>query len=665
MIKFYNSFSSLRLKLGLIIGLCTFLTSCILIAYTTISAREQATKAAHESGTAMARNYAGQVRAEIEKGLTSARTMAQTFSGIKSETNPLSINRNGAYAILSQVLEQNESFYGTFTSWEPNAFDKQDEAFRNFDAAHDSTGRFIPYWFKDEGKILFETTQGYDKDSYYTLPKETKAEVIMDPVTYTVNGGRVSLITIVAPVIYNRQFYGLAGVDIASEWMQQMVKESNLYDGKAIITITSHNGTIAASSLNDTLVGHNLQKVYPEYNEQYAALTKGEEGSVLSDEYLKVHSPVNIGNSSTPWQVSIQIPANIILAEANKQMWKMIIISACLLVISLLVLFVVVKRLIKPLEAMVQVTKKVAEGDLSSQKIQAGNDEIGQMSQAFGSLMEGLRKTTDFANQIGQGNLDAEFTALSDKDVLGQALISMRNSLKAVAVEDNKRNWATEGYAKFGDLLSSNATDFDVLANTVVTDLVKYMGANQGGMFLINTEGDEKYLELTATYAWNRKRYVKSQVAIGEGLIGQAVLEKDYVYLTDVPDNFIKIKSGLGDANPKAILIMPLKVNDEVMGAIEIASFNTFDQYQIEFVEKVCETIALTLSTVKTNETTLRLLEEARLITEEKRAAEEELLQNQEELQATQEEMQRTIEELKLENRQLQDSQSKTSYRFA
>jgi PAS domain S-box-containing protein len=325
-----------------------------------------------------------------------------------------------------------------------------------------------------------------------------------------------------------------------------------------------------------------------------------------------------------------------------------LILGAIFLAVAIISAIYLVVSVTKPVAFLKKIVEKLGKGELVEEKrAKFNNDEIGDMAMAMDNLVNGLKGTTLFAENIGNGSYNTDFKPLSQHDVLGNALINMRNNLSKVAEDDKKRNWATEGQAKFGEILRTNNSDLLKLADEIIGNLVKYLKANQGALYIMDEvqENEEVTMSMKACYAWDKKKFLNHKIYKGEGLAGQAWQEGDIVYLTEVPQSYIKITSGLGDANPTSVLIVPLKVNDQIFGVVELASFNLFEDYEMEFVQKIAESIASTISSVKINAKTQKLLEESQEMTEQMRAQEEEMRQNMEELQATQEEMQRSQSE--------------------
>lgn len=247
-----------------------------------------------------------------------------------------------------------------------------------------------------------------------------------------------------------------------------------------------------------------------------------------------------------------------------------------------------------------------------------------------------------FIEGVSSGNYNIQLTGMNETEGLGATLVNMRNKLNLNAETDRRRNWSTTGLAQVGDILRASNTSTAELYDNIIRFVVKYTESNQGGLFVFNEENEaDHYLELVACYAFERKKYLTKKVGIGEGLVGQCFVEGERIYLLDVPEEYITITSGLGGANPSALLLVPMKVNEKLYGVIEIASFKKYEDFEIELVEKLAESIASTIATVRTNESTRILLEKTQQQTEEMRAQEEEMRQNMEELEATQEEMRR------------------------
>ncbi len=338
-----------------------------------------------------------------------------------------------------------------------------------------------------------------------------------------------------------------------------------------------------------------------------------------------------------------------------------IFIMGLILVIGAIIIGVfTINSLAVPINRTKNILLSMSKGVLPKDKLPEGSDEVGQMSKALNLLVKGLTNIFNFSLEIGKGNFNSEFTPLSDEDVLGHSLIEMRDELRKAAEEekkrkeeDDQRNWASQGLAKFSDILRKSNNDLEEFSYEIISQLVKYTNTNQGGMYIINdSDKNNIIIEMKACFAFDRRKYLQKEIHVGEGLVGRCYQEKEKIYLTEIPNDYIKITSGLGDENPRALLIVPLIYNDVIYGLIELASFKEFPSYVIEFIERVGESIAATISSIKANIQTTYLLEQSQQQAEEMAAQEEEMRQNMEELRATQEQSARREEEL---NREVQE----------
>lgn len=297
---------------------------------------------------------------------------------------------------------------------------------------------------------------------------------------------------------------------------------------------------------------------------------------------------------------------------------------------GLIIAYFTIRSIVNPLNELRDALVIMGKGVLPTIEIQPRTDEIGEMTTALSNLVSGLKQTSNFANEIGTGNFKSSYVPLSEEDTLGMSLLIMRDNLSSVAEDDRKRNWTTGGLAKFGEILRQNNDNVVSLSQNLISELVKYLGANQGGVFIINTDEQEKpFLELKGCYAWDRLKFLEQHVFKGDGLVGQSWQERCTLYITEIPDDYIKITSGLGDANPTCVLIVPMVVNDELFGVIELASFTEYEDYQIKFVEKVAETTAGTIASVQVNQKTKELLGRAQFATKKMRQKEEEMRHKQ------------------------------------
>ncbi len=254
-----------------------------------------------------------------------------------------------------------------------------------------------------------------------------------------------------------------------------------------------------------------------------------------------------------------------------------------------------------------------------------------------------------FVEGLSAGKLDVKINSDDKDDELISSLVQLQKSLKQNQKEDAKRRdeeqqrtWVTRGVAEFGEILRRNNDNMQELSYNIIRYLVDYVNLTQAGFFLLHT-GDEKgdngkkFFELTAFIAYDRRKYADKTIEWGEGLVGRCALEQRTIYMTELPENYVTVTSGLGEGDPSALILVPLKSNDVVYGVIEMAMLQPLLKHEIEFLEKTAESIAMTISTVKTNMQTQILLQETQQQAARMREQEEVSQQHLEEMRATQE----------------------------
>jgi GAF domain-containing protein len=309
--------------------------------------------------------------------------------------------------------------------------------------------------------------------------------------------------------------------------------------------------------------------------------------------------------------------------------------------------------IIKPIHAINSFLYELKRGIFPKNVIEINdNADLAEVAKSLNYINEDLKTKTSFIKELVNGNYTESYDMLSNEDKLGLQLREVQKEIKEINDEQQRyndendiRRYINEGLAKFSELLRIHGDNLGKLTDEFIKNLVKYLGAIQGGIFIVD-EKDNNLLRLNSSFAYDRKKYNSKDVQIGEGLVGTCAQEKKSIHINEIPSDYITVTSGLGDAPPDNLLLVPMLQDDQLLGVIEIASLNEFKDFEIDFSQQVSNNLASEITSARTNARTSELLEQSQRQAAEMAEQEEEMRQNMEELQATQEESTRRESEL-------------------
>ncbi|AZQ63467.1 HAMP domain-containing protein [Flammeovirga pectinis] len=333
--------------------------------------------------------------------------------------------------------------------------------------------------------------------------------------------------------------------------------------------------------------------------------------------------------------------------EIEFQLTRFILIAIfVILIIVILNALLLRKAIIRPLKDLAEKSNEIASGNLNIKFNENGTSEMHSMRKSLKSMREKLQDISIFVMEFSKGNYNIEFDKINDdqykEDPFIHSLIDTKNRLEQSSKERSEREWVNEGSARLNKLIRIHSSDAQELGKALVKELARFMNCAHCSFYIVkkDTVTNESYMELAALYAFDSHKEFQSQkIKIGEGLIGEIWQEGIPIYLTEIPEDYIKIRSGLGDAAPNSLSIYPFKSHGEVEVILEIASFHPLEEKSLQLLDEIGGAIATSVATSENTSNVSKLYNDSKRLTDELRTSEEEMKQNMEELQATQEQL--------------------------
>lgn len=600
----------------------TFLLAFGVVGYEN---KQQALDEAKRLVETYAREYANLAADEIHRDVATTFALTAAIDALKDlPADQLQDTQN---YILEEVLRSNPTLFSTWVNWELS----------HIKAGHNKNYGRRRFVFSREGSKINRTIEeldleGDDNTSQYYRIKLSQESGATNPYAYSYNKlDSILEISIWKPLLVGERFLGVVGVDVSLERYEGILAKLTPYD-QSYVMLIANNGSVIASGRGKQ-VGENIENIFPATDllhnlqgkvrngQPFSAMTK-EKGP---DQFLAL-APVPLIEDRNPWSLAVVVPSEVLVARSNQQITFTVLSALVGLVVLGLVVLLLASSISKPLNEMADKLNSLERGVQLEERLNIRTrDEIGEVARSVNRLIDTLNNTAKFAYEIGQGKLDTEFELQSADDTLGKALLEMRENLLMARVEEEQRQnqerqqvWIQKGIADSGIILRQGIDRIDEFGYNIVSFLVKFIEANQGGFFVYNDfDPADHHIELVAAYAFDRRRIRTKRIELTEGLVSRAFYEKEPIYLTNIPESYFKITSGFGEKLPTSLIILPQMFEDQVYGVIEIASFDQIEPYKQQFLIQVSERIGAFLANLKKSIRTNVLLENSQKQAEE------------------------------------------------
>ncbi|WP_051251590.1 response regulator [Psychrilyobacter atlanticus] len=523
---------------------------------------------------------------------------------------------------IEQSILKQPNIIGYNIVMEPNAFDGRDSDYINNDK-YAENGQYISYLIKEAGKVDINNINNILNYDFYLEAKKAGVTIISQPYKFIENGEEKLVFTIAKPLYEKNKFLGVVGIDVSMQYFEKLI--SGFVNPNESIALVDDKGNMIFNNFNSSLNGNNIYKIGLEITPIIDELKLKKLISRENKDRYEVVSKIEIPQVRTNWYIYFFTDLKVLTNKTVKTTYRSIAVGIIILIVTLGLLWIAINKITSPI---IDFVKKMRDFDLNKLDV----------------------------------NLDIEKNSSTEFVELSTGYASLINKLKENLDERKRRDWIRKGQMDINHI-SQTTHDLQNLLSQLISFITKKIDGQVGVLYLLNEKSDEKQYELAASYAFKKRKGLPDDFKFGEGLVGQAALEKEIIVVSDLPKDYISINSGVGSTSPANIIVIPCNYQNKVVAVLEIASTLEFSDLVIEFLELAQISIGIAINNILNFETVEKLLAAANEYAEKLQVQQEELRVTNEELETqsvvlkdSQAELESQQEELRVINEELEEN---------
>jgi methyl-accepting chemotaxis protein len=481
--------NSLRTKMIFSIAGLTLLLNIAIILFITLSHRRNTIAEINEVNTSKSRESSSRIALYMNHPIESAREIRNSFMALRQAGNK---NRKYYDQILKECLKSNKDFLAVWAMWESNALDANDTTWRH-SLLYDEKGRYNLTFYKNKGIIEFEKgTQEQYLEDYYKLAAGSQQEVILEPYYYSYSGDSTRMFfetTIAVPIVQDGKTLGVIGIDLDLKETSGILSRIEYYNGGFGFLVS--NGGMVSADTDSSRIGKNVTEAFHfADSSMLASIQKGiPENAVRSSEQSGARlytcvSPINIGNTSTPWSLCTVIPESSALAKANRIFYQALLVGFSGLVLLCLLIYVLSGSFLRPILRSITLASEIAEGRLTASVEVDRKDELGTLQEALHTMKEKITTMVRSLKETGEN------IAVASQQI-NQTAMDLASGATQLASSTEEVSGTMEQMVAGIQQNGGNALEADKIALQVSSDAGKVLNASRESMESVKIIADK------------------------------------------------------------------------------------------------------------------------------------------------------------------------------